>query len=475
MKQRLDPAPSGTGNPGEAVRGGGRPPRRGETAVYFLIPLIVWTIYWLSFYPAIMTPDSVWQWEQVETLKLNDVHPAFHTLTLWLATRPWTSPAAAAFLQVLLFSLVSAWGLTVLRREGLPRTAAALVLVLLCLHPANGFIAVTLWKRFYFSLLCLALTIFLLRAYRNPAVGSNRRWWTGLGLLLAGLALYAHNGILVAALLCPWLIVVFRKKSAAVLKAAGLALAVLIAVKAVLFPLLGVERNRRAFLPLVHQMAAFIDRGAEFTEEEEAFLDSLASLEDNWHYNPYTIQRTMFSGRGFDFQRLDRNRGEFLQIWWKSARRHPGILLEHQLAVTAFLWQPRPSRERNLATVETGIAPNSSGWEPSPLLPGWRERLIAFKDLTHRVPCFWLVWRLPPYLYASLAVIIAICLRGRSWGPAILGAPVFLNTVSLLLSAPSRNFRYQYPLVMVFPFILALLFLKWKPGEPPAEPGDSRN
>jgi hypothetical protein len=447
----------------------------GEPAVYFLVPLIVWTIYWLAFYPAIMTPDSVWQWEQVETLELNDVHPAFHTLTLWLATRPWTSPAAAAFLQVLLFSLVSAWGLTVLRREGLPRAAAGLVLVLLCLHPANGFIAVTLWKRLYFSLICLALTVFLLRAYRRPVFLQSRRGWTVLGLLLAGLALYAHNGILVAGLLCPWLILVFRKYSAPVIKAAGLALAVLIVVKAVLFPALGVERNRRAFLPLVHQVAACIDRGVEFTDQEKAFLDSLCSLEDNWHYSPYTIQGTMFSGRGFDFARLDRNRGEFLKIWWKAARQHPGIILEHQLAVTAFLWQPLPSRQRNLATVEIGIAQNSSGWEPSPILPGWRDKLIAYKDLTHRVPYFWLVWRLPPYLYAALAVIIAICLRERSWGPEIIGGPVRLNTVSLLLSAPSRNFRYQYPLVMVFPFILACLFLKWRPAEPLPEPGESEN
>ncbi len=443
-----------------------RPLTRGETAVYFLIPLIVWTVYWLSFYPAIMTPDSVWQWEQIKTLKFNDAHPVFHTLTLWMATRPWTNPAATALLQLLLFSLTAAWGLTVLRREGLPRTAAGLVLILLCLHPANGFIAVTLWKQFYYALACLALTIYLLQTYRNPSSLQKRRSWTVLGLLLAGLALYTHNGILVTVMLCPWLVLVFRKNSASVIKAAGLALTCLIAVKALLFPLLGVERNPRAFLPLVHQMAAFIDQGVEFTDQEKVFLDSLCSLEDNWHYNPHTVQRTMFRGRGFNFEQLNRNRKEFLGIWWKAARRNPGILLRHQLTVTGFLWRPIPPPQRSLATVEVGISPNPFGWEPSPILPGWREKLIDFKNLTHRAPYFGFIWRLPPYLYLTGAIIIVICLQQRSLAPTILGGPVFLNTVSLLLSAPSRNFRYQYPLVMVFPFILSLLFLKWKPDRP---------
>src|SRR5262249_58527353 len=67
---------------------------------YGLPSIVVSTVFLLTFWPGLMSADSLDQWRQILTREFNDWHPAFHTLTHWLITRPWGSPAADAGRQV---------------------------------------------------------------------------------------------------------------------------------------------------------------------------------------------------------------------------------------------------------------------------------------------------------------------------------------------------------------------------------------
>ena len=91
----------------------------------YSLPMIgVWSLFLLVFWPGIMTADSIDQWGQMIAGRFSDWHPAFHTFVIWLTTRIWFSPAALAILQICALSLAIAWSLSVLRRIGLPSTAA---------------------------------------------------------------------------------------------------------------------------------------------------------------------------------------------------------------------------------------------------------------------------------------------------------------------------------------------------------------
>jgi hypothetical protein len=59
-------------------------------SLFYIIPLIVGLIYWLAFFPGVMSYDSVSQWDQLSTFKITDLHPAFHTILMWMLTRVWS-------------------------------------------------------------------------------------------------------------------------------------------------------------------------------------------------------------------------------------------------------------------------------------------------------------------------------------------------------------------------------------------------
>ncbi len=443
-------------------------PMRWGILIYFLLPAVVWSVYWFAFYPAIMTPDSLWQWKQMETLELNAQHSPVHTLTIRLVTLIWADPAAMALFQIVLLSLISAWGLVVLRNARVPRGVVLAALLLYCLHPANGYMAVTLIKDVFYAAALLLLTVFLCRGLLEPAWLESGKRWIGLGLLLAAPPLFRHNGLLVTILICPWMLWVFRPRRACLRRAIFLALVLLLLVKFGLFPVLGVTPNYVAHLTLIHQMAAFIHHGADFTVEEKELLNSFRPLRDRWNYNCHTVTTTQFREGTLDYRKLYENRRKFMAIWWKTALKHPDILWRHQRCVTGFLWNIKPPPIRHLITVHPGIFDNELGLKTRSILPSFRERLIFWTKLSQRGSWFLLLWWPPVYLYAVLLALVLLCFRAGSGRWLIVGAPVLLNTLSLLVSAPGYVLRFQYPLFLAAPFLLALLFLNRSSLSPPS-------
>src|SRR5262249_38322432 len=84
---------------------------------------LVWTPDLLVFWPGLMSPDSLEQWRQVLQGEINNEHPAFHTLTIWLITRVWFSPAAVALTQILALALMFGLVIRELERWSLSRWA----------------------------------------------------------------------------------------------------------------------------------------------------------------------------------------------------------------------------------------------------------------------------------------------------------------------------------------------------------------
>ena len=90
----------------------GHPTAAGWAWLGYGLPLLLAGAGYLAvFQPALMSNDSLDQWTQMLSGGYSDVAPAFHTMTNWLITRFWLSPAAIAWTQLVAMSLVTAWTL----------------------------------------------------------------------------------------------------------------------------------------------------------------------------------------------------------------------------------------------------------------------------------------------------------------------------------------------------------------------------
>ena len=76
--------------------------------------------FWLTvFYPGVMSTDSWDQWNQaMGAVALVDHHPFVHTLYIKFLTYFWRSPAAVAFFQIFLSSVLISYLIVFLQKVG---------------------------------------------------------------------------------------------------------------------------------------------------------------------------------------------------------------------------------------------------------------------------------------------------------------------------------------------------------------------
>ena len=128
--------------------------------------LVVWSVSLLAFWPGMMSSDSVDQWGQMLSGQYNDVHPAAHTLTIWLVTRVWLSPAAYALAQIGALAFTFALAMRELALAGVSRRVQMALTALFALSPVNNVMVITLWKDIPYAIALLGLFWMLLRVWR---------------------------------------------------------------------------------------------------------------------------------------------------------------------------------------------------------------------------------------------------------------------------------------------------------------------
>ena len=134
----------------------------------------IWALYLVAFWPGLMSQDSIAQWEQVAKNSFANNYPSFHTLTNWLITRVWLSPAAIAAAQIIALAVIFSLTMVELGRWGIASRVRAYVTAVFCLSPVNGMMAVSLWKDIPYTCAMLGLFTVLLRSVR-----SEGRWLSG--------------------------------------------------------------------------------------------------------------------------------------------------------------------------------------------------------------------------------------------------------------------------------------------------------
>jgi hypothetical protein len=440
-------------------------------AKYALPCLVIWLVYWLAFFPALMSFDSIYQWEQLLQFQFEDWHPASHTLAMWLITRIWFSPAAIALAQILAMSSLVGWGLAKFARLGVPSALLWVVCMLLALSPVNGMMVINLWKDIPYAISVLWLTLLMLEILASQGKWLAQRWTNilTLAIALALVALFRHQGMFVALGIMIILGAVYRSFWKPVLITFIIAAGIWGMVRGPLYEILNVERisslHRVLHLNAIplHQVAAAIAAGTPLTLEEQSMLDKIMSLE-KWSdlYRCDLVNPIIYDNPDIDQKTLWQHRTEFRAIWLSLLLRNPGAILKHQLCVGSLAWGMPP---RYLHTVPRGIVQNNLGLATQSQWPTMNRFLTGLVDWTDepKNAVRWLVWLPALYLYIVLLLTILVALRTRNPHWMIFAGPALVQSAGLLLINVAQDFRYQYSVYLIGLLSLCLLFFIVKP------------
>ncbi|HBN09999.1 MAG TPA: hypothetical protein DD435_15615 [Cyanobacteria bacterium UBA8530] len=430
---------------------------------FFAAPcLLIWSLYFLAFYPGLMSGDSFSQWMQIGSFHFHDHHPAFHTLAIFLLTRLWHSPAVVALFQAVSLAAIFGYALALFEEIGVPKLALRLSALAFCLAPINGMYSITLWKDVSYAIALLWLTILMV-----PVLTSRGAWLEKNGnqfVLVLSLILvssFRHNGIIPFFLTILALFLLFREKWRPLLKVAFFSFLLLFLIKVPLYHLLGVgpgASGRLLTIP-IQQVASVLAQDGEIAPRDRVFLERIMPLSDWRKYKADFVDPVVYNEKMLAFlsytpdqQLRKENNRNFLRIWLQAVWNNPKIVIKGYRSLSSIIWQVDQPHDSYTYTCEKGIDPNNCGLhlglESHSLSPRLKALLLSFIAWTEQPSLVWLFWRPALSLYSTL-LFAFLLMRRRGLSYSLLLIPSFANVLSLLISVPSQDVRYMYPTILV--------------------------
>lgn len=453
------------------------PPRRlaafsWRAWILFALPLAaVFTVWWLSFYPGLVSIDTAVQWTQISEGVFNDHHPAFHTLTLKLLRALWDSPAVVILVQIVLLSATLAYAFTSLLRFGVPRWAVGLAFVVTLVSPQFGHMAIALVKDTPYALVLFWITLLLAERLLGSEPKSEHRSWIVIGALLALATLFRHNGILVTVGMVVLLPFFFWKQRRGAVLAGISAVVLLMGTRVGLYQAFDVQgRNftHRATTFAWH-IGAMVEQDVPLAQEEFEFLDQIRKFDaKRWHYSPTSVASTIWGDPNaqLDFPFADAELTRLTALHNELLLRYPALFVRHLLRANAYLfWPPRPADTTEIVDLTFFLPANSSplermrkiGHPMAPLLPEGKDTIkkLLRPTLHRQATGGWILWRPALYMYLSILAGFLAVRRTGDWRLLILLGPVLLNTASLAFGV-AQEARFQFPVFLSMGFLCAL-------------------
>lgn len=430
-----------------------------------LLFVILIGVYWLAFYPGLMTSDSLDQWQQAMTLRINNHHPAFHTGLIWLITRVWASAAAVSLCQIAFFALVVGWLMHELAAWGTPVWARTLVSLLLALSPVNGVMLMTLWKDIAFSIGVILLSGLWLRAARLGAdVWRRKAFLVANTVTLIALCLLRHNGIALAVGMLALIPLSARSARLPIAGSSIISVCVASFIVGPLYDLMGIGKMSPMFKSgaQLQHIGAVIQKAPPLTLEQRTLLQRVLPLE-TWrsNYNCFSTD-PLFYESNINTELFDNplERRRFHEIWLDLVLENPMAVIDSQMCMSSMLWRVHESPGGYIATYALEAPPSALGFSRESVWPAAHAWLTAALQWSIEPKQVWWFWRPALYVYFALFAVTSAVIRTRrvsAYGFLLPSCILFATLAALM---PVQDFRYAY--AMYLTGLIGPLFLCMK-------------
>ncbi len=291
----------------------------------FILLLILWLPYYLTYYPGNLTNDSyatLAQILEIETLKNH--HPVMFTLMVGFFFRIGTTfgdvTLGVAFFsvaQMVILAAVLSYSVSWLYKKGAPHWLIGLVTVFWGLNPVIANYSITMWKDVLFGAWMLLMLLYLIDTIDEK--GKNLEQIKGLcqlGILSFLVSFGRNNGFIVIAALLVILCITFRKNRRLWISAV-LIIGSVYWIQHAGYAMAGVVSGNKAeslSIP-IQQIARTVFDDGEINEEQLAFIDQILPLEDiRERYHAISPDDLKFH-ENFDNEFLESHMTEFLKVW----------------------------------------------------------------------------------------------------------------------------------------------------------------
>ena len=433
--------------------------------LYALPLLFVFIVYLLAYWPGILVSDALYQWDQVQTFNLDNWHPVFNTLYIWLLTRIINSPTFVIFVQLVIFSFVFSYSLTKLQKYyKISRKFLFIIACIFALVPLNANFAVLLLKDILYSVFVMLLSVQFLCIINEENWLKNKLNFASFSLTLLIISLFRHNGIVVVILSLICLFFLYLKKTKRTVIFLSLIWVICyLFLNVAVTSWINVKENTymNKYGPVAHLYAAMLnDPKVKFSDEELNKLSYYVDVDKlKSTYDPFFMDPSI-GCQNIESLKLSAN--EFAKMGINKALKYPLVTIKHYLLLTSFLYSPLEFKGSKTA----GMYVSTDLWvykdkysyldtqSKFPLL----LKIIKFAERAYQYKPF-RAFTIRPALYIYLSIIMTafLCFFLKTKKIILLICPSVFNVLSLAVAIPAHMTRYVYSSILIF-WIIFIVF-----------------
>lgn len=428
--------------------------------ISFASMAFIWIIYYLAFFPGILTPDSIDQMTQIiNGLKeLSNHHPVFHTFYMFVPFKIGellfgsvnAGVACISLIQIVILASVFSYMIMYLYKEKCNKYILLIILIFYAFSSIFGFYSITLWKDVLFGAIILLFTIVIYKIIKKENQLTKKNY---IELFIISLLcmLIRNNGLYIIIFITP--VIFFSLKNKKICLPLFLSIILYLIISGPIFNVLNIGKSSsKEYIAIpLQQIGRMAYKNANFTKEEKEYLKTIISVKDlRENYEPMNVDSIKFNKK-FNIQGFDKDKLKFINIWSRLVIKHPTIAIESYLVSTLGYWYPNV----NFWSIGTGVYENNIGIEYKEILPkSIKNKLLELES--RETPLFGFQWSIGSCLLIILYLAI-YNIHTKKYKLLLCFLPVFGVWVTLMIASPVfAEFRYIFSAFTTIPFLVGI-------------------
>ncbi|MFD5582670.1 DUF6020 family protein [Streptomyces sp. NPDC057413] len=466
------------------------PARRRMPLAVYAVTQVIFLLWWAAFYPGGMSYDSIAYVWHVTTGHWMSNHSVAYDGLVWLSLNITGDLALLTFAQSVAMAAALAYVAMTLRQFGVPGKWSATATIAVAALPSIGSFTIFVWKDVPFVIGSVvafgAAGRLVVRRMRGRQAVRDKAFRNDVAMLFTGflaMGLFRNNGLLVAVLAAPVLLLVLPKMRRAMLVATVIPAVIAGVLQVAIYPALGVITPTKDQVYAMNYADIAVVYGKApwtFSKSDKALMAKVAPL-SHWSgraancYNAdWAMQKPMNRKKAAEYN------DQLMDLWMRVLQRTPDQMIGARLCRSHIAWSPFPGPADKMGQTlisAPSVPKNLFGWadwnqdikhsEYRPVL-----KIRPLSDSLHKLAFFswkasktpqlqWLLWRGATWCYAAYAIFLTFSRRQRSWAPlAMMSIPLALQ-LTVVAANPAPLARYMF--APLFLGILTLPLIAAKP------------
>ena len=315
----------------------------------FLTPFIIlacsWSIYYIAFYPIVLSPDPSYQIRQAlgertkysdysilldEKVNITNHHPVIHTLLLGTCLRIGRALIndnfglfIYSFIQGVFMALTLSWSIKYLKEKGVNDKYLIFMIMCYAFVPMFPFYAINANKDVYYSLFIMWLLMLLFDIIHGKEKITFKKG-IGLFLILLLICLFRNNGVYLIVLIYPFMLIYNRINIKQISIIFLSVFCLFFGYKHFLLPSLKItDTSPREAMSLFFQQTAryVINHEDELTNSDKEIIGTIID---------YDIIKTKYNSKLSDPIKNTYNKfatkedlAHYFKVWFKGLAKHP--------------------------------------------------------------------------------------------------------------------------------------------------------